>query len=258
MSTPGFVKIGLTKVSVQDRFRNIQRECGYTPHLVYSLNDVPHIYRVEMLVHYELVRNWRVEKRCDGCNRQHKEWFDVDTDTAVKAARQWCEWMAITDPYDSYGVLKPYWNSKVHQLQAEGTLVTAQVLLDMCATQKMATRGTMGAANSITAGKSIPRLNRSEAGSTTSHNEHVSDESRIDVIFQTIPNSSLQGEQLLLQAMEVVCRALWFIMSTQSRISTFASQPEQLERQGTGLSVMSLARQYVVVGDDSLPCLSLI
>ncbi|KAJ5471834.1 hypothetical protein N7539_008777 [Penicillium diatomitis] len=61
-SSPGHVKIGWTAKTVSDRLVDWSN-CGYEPNLLFSLNDIPHAHRVETLTHYELIKEWRRERR---------------------------------------------------------------------------------------------------------------------------------------------------------------------------------------------------
>lgn len=139
-SSPGFVKIGLTRDTIQARFNKWCRQCGYTPSLAASFPNVPHIYRVEQLVHFELAAYWRVEKQCQQCPRQHKEWFEIAATEAASVAGRWAKWMTVADPYELCGTLKESWKKAILSLQAAGITVTAQALLDTHNTQQRRTR----------------------------------------------------------------------------------------------------------------------
>ena len=148
-SSPGFVKIGLTTVSIQSRFNAWSRECGYTPLLADSFDNVPHIYRVEQLVHFELAKHWRVEKQCQKCSRQHREWFEITTEEAVRIAGLWAEWMSLADPYGSQGMLKEVWRAEIQNLRKCGLAVTARALLDIhIARQRQTTSWSQASAQS--------------------------------------------------------------------------------------------------------------
>ncbi|KAJ5769470.1 hypothetical protein N7520_004029 [Penicillium odoratum] len=66
-----------------------------------DMQQVPHISRVEALVHLELKRHRKIEERCPGCYKSHMEWFEVSKETAVKVVRKWTSWMA-TLPYEKH------------------------------------------------------------------------------------------------------------------------------------------------------------
>lgn len=63
-----------------------------------DLAKVPHICRVEALVHMELMEYRRIEVKCPGCSKTHKEWFEISPDSAVQVVRKWMAWMR-TQPY---------------------------------------------------------------------------------------------------------------------------------------------------------------
>jgi hypothetical protein len=71
-SSPGHVKIGWTARSVQCRLKDWSK-CGYIPNLLFSVDAIPHAQRVETLTHYELIKEWRRERRCkaEWCQKSH-------------------------------------------------------------------------------------------------------------------------------------------------------------------------------------------
>lgn len=129
-SSPGFVKIGYSKWPAQCRLRDWEKTCGYKPILLASFDDVPHMQKVEQLIHFELADAWRVEKRCAKCPRRHQEWFEIDTRDAIKVAEQWVEWMKKAKPYDEDKYLTDDWIYQLRRLEADGIPVTAESLLD--------------------------------------------------------------------------------------------------------------------------------
>ncbi|MCJ1235556.1 hypothetical protein MMC14_003526 [Varicellaria rhodocarpa] len=59
-------------------------------------HKVPHAHRVERLIHIELA-NQRVKHVCDGCGKEHREWFEVEgTREGVRGVdevvRRWVRW----------------------------------------------------------------------------------------------------------------------------------------------------------------------
>ena len=77
-SSPGYVKIGWTSRSIQGRLDDWAK-CGYTPNLLFSVVSVVNAQRVETLTHFELIKEWRRERRCKAphCLKSHQEWFQV-------------------------------------------------------------------------------------------------------------------------------------------------------------------------------------
>lgn len=127
-SSPGYVKIGYSH-DVRSRLQEWQRSCGYKPILIAALHNVPHMQKVESLIHYQLAEAWRKEQRCKKCFREHQEWFEIDADDAIKAAGQWCEWMRQAQPYGARGYLKGVWVEELDKLETRGSPVTAEALL---------------------------------------------------------------------------------------------------------------------------------
>ncbi|KAF3393746.1 hypothetical protein F1880_004921 [Penicillium rolfsii] len=52
-----------------------------------DLQQIPHICRVEALVHMELLEHRRIEKKCPGCSKSHKEYFEISKDIAIQVVR---------------------------------------------------------------------------------------------------------------------------------------------------------------------------
>lgn len=126
--SPGYVKIGWSSSSVQDRL-NAWSKCGYTPVLLFNTEKIPHARRVETLAHYELLSEWRKEWHCIGCDGNHEEWFEVEQARAMQVVQNWANWMKLADPYDCDGYLRPTWRAFIKDIEAEGQLVIAKTLL---------------------------------------------------------------------------------------------------------------------------------
>ncbi|KAF2263839.1 DUF1766-domain-containing protein [Lojkania enalia] len=61
-----------------------------------GVRKVPHVHRVERLIHIELA-DQRVKKNCEACGKEHREWFEVEAvREEVKAidevVRRWVGW----------------------------------------------------------------------------------------------------------------------------------------------------------------------
>ncbi len=106
----GLLKIGVSTRSVDIRLREWKKKCGHEPKLVYpkSLEDmqrIPHVKRVEAIVHAEL-REFRMQElKCNTCHTSHQEWFEKSAPDAVTAVKKWSAWMR-TEPYEPSGRLK--------------------------------------------------------------------------------------------------------------------------------------------------------
>ncbi|KAJ5813738.1 uncharacterized protein N7503_000488 [Penicillium pulvis] len=106
----GHLKIG-GSVNVPCRLDQWNKQCKKTMETIFPENvkeeddktvdsqQVPHISRVEALVHLELLRHRRIEKKCPGCLKSHVEWFEIPKDIAIGVVRKWSTWM-LTLPYE--------------------------------------------------------------------------------------------------------------------------------------------------------------
>ena len=138
ISSPGMVKVGYTK-QTEDRLRSWERMCHYKPILEHCIRNVPYVPRVEKLVHYELLPNWRRELKCKHnplCVVRHEEWFECNVDTAARSMDNFSQWMTIAQPYDTYGTLKPQWKDFVRNKVRNGQGITSQGLLDAMQTDR--------------------------------------------------------------------------------------------------------------------------
>lgn len=139
-SSPGHIKIGITQQTVQTRLSSWQRQCGYIPRLAASFSDVPHVYRVESLVHFELAKYWRTEIKCSGCPRQHQEWFEVANDYAIEVARKYVDWIKEAQPFGEDGCLKPVWEVQVLRLVERKGRVSIDDLFESLRTMQLEVR----------------------------------------------------------------------------------------------------------------------
>ena len=100
----GYYKIGLTTLKVNLRLEQWIRQCKHDAEKVYPpIEDltalVPHVRRVEKLIHAELRRSRLQEKRCPGCGKSHVEWFTGFSHGKLTATIQkWIKWMR-SKPY---------------------------------------------------------------------------------------------------------------------------------------------------------------
>ncbi|CAN9306509.1 unnamed protein product [Alternaria alternata] len=95
----GKIKIGYTR-DLAARLKQWKKQCN--PENAYhsgaeSQVEMPHVFRVEQLIHTEL-KECRLRRRCDGCGKTHKEWFEANEAHAVKVLRKWRDWM-LQEPY---------------------------------------------------------------------------------------------------------------------------------------------------------------
>jgi hypothetical protein len=130
--SPGHVKIGWTAWSVSDRLEQWSK-CGYTPRLLYLMDHVPNAQRVETLTHYELIKEWRRERKCEGCETIHREWFEVSKERAAQVLGDWAEFFKRYEPYGSNGSLKNQWRRVIMSMDEKKIVVTAANLLEQYA-----------------------------------------------------------------------------------------------------------------------------
>ncbi|KAL8853955.1 MAG: hypothetical protein Q9221_001263 [Calogaya cf. arnoldii] len=94
----GHVKIGVTTLTPEERLRNWQKQCGHVPELLFPKNEedlvpIPHVYRLEKIVHAQL-RNYRKkELKCRKCQKCHVEWFESSVPEAIDAVKRWSAWI---------------------------------------------------------------------------------------------------------------------------------------------------------------------
>jgi hypothetical protein len=134
-SSPGFVKIGWTSRSVDDRLATWS-ECGYTPMELFRVTGVPYAQRVETLTHYELIKEWRREQPCKGCwikkheQVRHQEWFEVSQEKAIQVVSTWAELFKKSNPYERNGSLKTEWRNIVDAMKVDGEVIASERLLE--------------------------------------------------------------------------------------------------------------------------------
>ncbi|KAI6380921.1 hypothetical protein MCOR25_001447 [Pyricularia grisea] len=126
-SSPGHVKIGWTGKSVVQRLE-AWAKCGCLPQLVHSTDAIQHSYRLEALVHSELARERRKEQRCEPCNKDHIEWFEISRQRATQVIKNWTR-IFLTKPYNQVGKLKDIWVRVIGGVVKDGRAMTAEALL---------------------------------------------------------------------------------------------------------------------------------
>ena len=108
-----YVKIGFSN-NVTRRMSDIQRQCHYTPQLLFAL-DMPHFEWIEKIVHHYLHNSRRREQGCPGCGVRHREWFAVHTDLAKGVVTMWQRW-AQAHPYNALGHLSEECSKRLEKL----------------------------------------------------------------------------------------------------------------------------------------------
>jgi len=92
----GMAKIGFTK-DLKARLQQWNTKCKRTHSYHGELAQIPHVSRIERLMHIEL-KEYRMQRRCEGCPATHREWFNVGEMQAVRVFRKWQEWIEM-EPY---------------------------------------------------------------------------------------------------------------------------------------------------------------
>jgi hypothetical protein len=99
----GKVKIGRTK-NLDVRLKGWQKcDPSHTYHKTTSEEGdpimVPHVHRVEALIHIEL-KEFRRKQKCNVCKGapEHDEWFEVDVEHAKRVLQKWQSWI-LQEPY---------------------------------------------------------------------------------------------------------------------------------------------------------------
>ncbi|KAL2815389.1 T5orf172 domain-containing protein [Aspergillus granulosus] len=102
----GFVKIGYTTKTVEERHNEWTFECNRLVLPIYPIDlhaavAVPNVARVEALCHAEL-RHCHIRIYCPACLKQHIEWFQVSSAEAIALIQKWSNWMWMQSlPYQS-------------------------------------------------------------------------------------------------------------------------------------------------------------
>ncbi|KAL5359895.1 meiotically up-regulated gene 113-domain-containing protein [Aspergillus floccosus] len=100
----GRMKIGCTE-NINKRLQEWEKGCEkdlllHFPKEAEKGDIIPHIFRVERLIHAELRDYRRKEPRCRECNKGHIEWFEgVSVNVAMDVAKKWIDWMR-RKPYE--------------------------------------------------------------------------------------------------------------------------------------------------------------
>ena len=101
----GFIKIGHTTRDINTRMAEWQAQCWHDPETVLGSNyRVPHVARVEKLIHTELKDFRHKQTKCI-CGVIHIEWFEVSHLDVAVVVEKWSSWME-TNPYYPNGLLK--------------------------------------------------------------------------------------------------------------------------------------------------------
>ena len=105
----GYRKIGYTTVATAARLRQWEKQCKHRAEQITQPSEceglqedekLPHVRRLETLVHATLKDDRYCEPCCAACQRCHREWFDVrDPHKIHRVKAFWSEWIS-REPYE--------------------------------------------------------------------------------------------------------------------------------------------------------------
>jgi hypothetical protein len=93
----GHLKIGRSN-NPDRRLQEWNSQCKHEHVFVQNIIKVPHVSRVERLMHLEL-KDIRKSMKCVGCQKVHREWFEISESNAVKVLEKWLDWI-VQHPYE--------------------------------------------------------------------------------------------------------------------------------------------------------------
>jgi len=120
-----FFKIGYSTVGAQQRIKRWEKQCGHETEVVYPSNDaegfrIGNVYRLEQLIHAEL-RDYRYrEEGCEGCGKNHVEWFKVGEEHIRAVIEKWVDWIQ-EKPYEEKNDI---WRLEKQQKREVGVMCT--------------------------------------------------------------------------------------------------------------------------------------
>ena len=97
----GAKKIGFTTGDVALRLQGWETTCKHVAKELYrSAHRIPHVHRLEQIIHAEL-SDYRVrEPHCRGCGKSHNEWFkDLPDEVYRPLIEKWTKWI-MEKPYE--------------------------------------------------------------------------------------------------------------------------------------------------------------
>ncbi|UPX21059.1 uncharacterized protein EKO05_0011265 [Ascochyta rabiei] len=126
----GMVKVGRTN-DLERRLKEWNRQCKTTHYYHQSSRDgkllkVPHVRRIEALMHIELV-NYRKKRACEGCSKTHIEWFEISEAKVLQVFQKWRDWI-VQEPYAVDGEGK--WTVRSDMLDSLPEVCEPVVFLD--------------------------------------------------------------------------------------------------------------------------------
>jgi hypothetical protein len=127
-SKPGFLKIGYTARSIQDRF-DYWKE--HHPGLKFVCSIfVSYPKRIEALIHLELRYTRHEIIICHYCHNLHNEWFQVSEDVARETLTAWKQITTREALYTEFGQLGGWWAAELRNSSNEHNSAYLTSLLD--------------------------------------------------------------------------------------------------------------------------------
>ncbi|KAH7311284.1 T5orf172 domain-containing protein [Stachybotrys elegans] len=191
-SSPGHVKIGWTSQRVQGRLEEWAK-CGYTPELLFQVDNVPHAQRAETLIHYEMIKEWRAERMCKApsCGKSHREWFQVEEQRAKQVILGWALFFKTAVPYVD-GLLKEEWRQVIDTMDKRGELITGKALLEIDVTKQIKSAEVLATQLPIKEEQLVlakpPDINTAELGETDNQGAKVNQSQDIKLSFPMSAN----------------------------------------------------------------------
>lgn len=93
----GHLKIGRSN-DPKRRIQEWNKKCKADHVLVEDMIKIPHVSRIEKLIHLEL-KDLRKSMKCAGCGRNHCEWFEISESNARRVLKKWQDWIK-QHPYE--------------------------------------------------------------------------------------------------------------------------------------------------------------
>ncbi|KAF2113333.1 T5orf172 domain-containing protein [Lophiotrema nucula] len=124
-SKAGQLKIGYTTQLLSNRQKELEKQCSTELEIVYYTKRIRDYDRAEKLTHLDLAAFCRPFscsscKKKDGTPRMHREYFEVNEDTAIKTVKRWTRFLELK-PYEERGRLRKEWFRRLNDLEDAST-----------------------------------------------------------------------------------------------------------------------------------------
>ena len=130
---PNLVKIGMTSGTPHARISQWKGQCKLPIKRLEGLESHAflHFQLAEKLIQAEL-HNYRRKYKCHKCHRSHRdplkveekvtkdmvhhgEWYNISEELGLATVQKWRGWFATSRPYNTDGILRPSWASKLER-----------------------------------------------------------------------------------------------------------------------------------------------